>query len=685
MRIILLFILGICIVPIYSQWQVVGPAPIYESLRKPYFIEPEIGFVCAGKGFLYKSTDGFITFEKIYTGAAGDVRQLQFTDDSMGYLIMSENLNYGVDLLKTSDAGITWYKISDSLIEFPMDLSFINRTTGYITTKDHLLFTSDAGFNWEIRNAVTGRIWFINSLKGFRIDTEKIYKTSDGGINWQLINFPDMKIINMAFHDEMRIVLLGKHNITFNNKIILTSDGGITWIEKPLPNSILENDEILFQDSTIILMSINATRSDDLGNTWTYISSSQIPDVSFTSTYCLKDKYYRFGLGGAAISSVDSGKTWKNLGSRHGGSKIIFTDSLNGSTAPWYLTTNGGGTWQYREVALPENIWLYDYHFFTPEKGLLSTRKFIFKTTDSGSNWDTIFTAESFEICQEIYFSDSANGFALMSRHDGTQVWESGIRKTTDGGGVWSNFIKIPIYEPEDLYFPTANLGFIRNRLFNNSCRSSDGGLTWQYSDAGYGSIHLYDSLNGYANINQSLFKTTDGGFIFFQVSLQIPGWKIYFIDSLNGWCTTSWDIYFTQDGGLNWQLEYTSRYLIREFKFINNTLFAAGDHGTLLKRTGFSAVDAEESLPQQISLDQNYPNPFNPTTIIRYSIPSGTHVVLIIYDILGREAARLVSEEQPAGQYEVNWNADAYPSGVYICLLNAGSNKRAMKMTLIK
>ena len=60
------------------------------------------------------------------------------------------------------------------------------------------------------------------------------------------------------------------------------------------------------------------------------------------------------------------------------------------------------------------------------------------------------------------------------------------------------------------------------------------------------------------------------------------------------------------------------------------------------------------EGVPEQFALYQNYPNPFNPVTTINYDLPQQTQVNLLIYDILGREVVRLVSEEIPAGYQSV-------------------------------
>ncbi|MCH7771550.1 MAG: T9SS type A sorting domain-containing protein [Bacteroidetes bacterium] len=53
--------------------------------------------------------------------------------------------------------------------------------------------------------------------------------------------------------------------------------------------------------------------------------------------------------------------------------------------------------------------------------------------------------------------------------------------------------------------------------------------------------------------------------------------------------------------------------------------------------------------IPNDFILKQNYPNPFNPTTNIEYTIPSESFVELKVYDILGKEVAVLVNEQQQA------------------------------------
>ena len=83
--------------------------------------------------------------------------------------------------------------------------------------------------------------------------------------------------------------------------------------------------------------------------------------------------------------------------------------------------------------------------------------------------------------------------------------------------------------------------------------------------------------------------------------------------------------------------------------------------------------------------LSQNYPNPFNPTTTITYSLPKSTFVTLKVYDIIGEEIAELVNEKKDSGTYDVTWNAQNIPSGVYFYKITAGEYSKTIKMILLK
>jgi hypothetical protein len=78
---------------------------------------------------------------------------------------------------------------------------------------------------------------------------------------------------------------------------------------------------------------------------------------------------------------------------------------------------------------------------------------------------------------------------------------------------------------------------------------------------------------------------------------------------------------------------------------------------------------------PSTYELLQNFPNPFNPTTTIEYQLPGAGlryTVSLKIYDVIGREVANLINEQEEPGYYQKIFDASRYASGMYIYRLIA-------------
>ncbi|MBF8248442.1 MAG: 5'-Nucleotidase domain protein, partial [Bacteroidetes bacterium] len=121
---------------------------------------------------------------------------------------------------------------------------------------------------------------------------------------------------------------------------------------------------------------------------------------------------------------------------------------------------------------------------------------------------------------------------------------------------------------------------------------------------------------------------------------------------------------------------------------------------GTVIGPTGLTSVQALATIPDNVTsvremrmgaqpmkytLEQNYPNPFNPSTEIQFSLPAKSHVTLKIFDLLGREVARLVSEELSLGSYKSRWDANGLSTGVYLYRLQAGEFVDTKKLLLLR
>jgi hypothetical protein len=154
----------------------------------------------------------------------------------------------------------------------------------------------------------------------------------------------------------------------------------------------------------------------------------------------------------------------------------------------------------------------------------------------------------------------------------------------------------------------------------------------------------------------------------------------------------------YNELGELKWTCRYTSSGNVEDVSnvvMVRDELpyvYVAGrvnnNYGITQISNRSSAFDNNNTVtipPAEFKLTQNYPNPFNPVTVISYDIPKDEFVVLKVYDLLGKEIANLVSENQISGTHSVKFDASNLPSGTYIYTIKAGSNIESKKMVLIK
>ncbi len=97
------------------------------------------------------------------------------------------------------------------------------------------------------------------------------------------------------------------------------------------------------------------------------------------------------------------------------------------------------------------------------------------------------------------------------------------------------------------------------------------------------------------------------------------------------------------------------------------------------------TGISDRKEIPRLFALRQNFPNPFNPSTTIEYSIESGTHVAIKVYDLLGRELAVLVNEFRESGFHSVEFSPGDLPSGVYYYRMSAGGFDDVKKFVVAK
>jgi len=102
------------------------------------------------------------------------------------------------------------------------------------------------------------------------------------------------------------------------------------------------------------------------------------------------------------------------------------------------------------------------------------------------------------------------------------------------------------------------------------------------------------------------------------------------------------------------------------------------------------AVIETPAPAPARFELSPNVPNPFNPSTVIRFQLAGETSVTMAVYDLRGREVRVLVQGTLGPGWHEAIWDGrddqgHRAASGVYRCVLRAGSIRLSQPMVLLK
>jgi len=127
------------------------------------------------------------------------------------------------------------------------------------------------------------------------------------------------------------------------------------------------------------------------------------------------------------------------------------------------------------------------------------------------------------------------------------------------------------------------------------------------------------------------------------------------------------------------------NHYINKKFDNLKYRLKQLDFDGTFKYSPEIGVTIEEVITPIAYELKNNYPNPFNPTTTISYQIPEEGHTLMLIYDMLGREIAQLVNEQQMPGIYKLDFDGSELGSGIYFCKLISGNYVKTIKMLLVK
>jgi photosystem II stability/assembly factor-like uncharacterized protein len=366
--------------------------------------------------------------------------------------------------------------------------------------------------------------------------------------------------------------------------------------------------------------------------------------------------------------STNNGGSWAAVSGNVNGSSSVREMAISSSNpsvmyattgSQIFLSTDGGATWSNKTSGLPgrtitsvyvhpddENIAVITFSGFNTNK--------VYKTTDQGTSWFSIHgNLPDSPVNDAFIYSDDVNNpntyfvatdiGVFLTQDNGTNWVEvpNGLPNTvilhldysssnqmlragTHGRGVFEAFIDFAI--PVELVSLTAETG------------SSSVTLNWATAT-----------------------ETNNQGFEI-ERKLKNQEWAtIGFVEGKG--TTTEQQLYKYIDDYSLLPYEGTVLYRLKQIDY-NGTF----DYSEQL------AINVK-LIPNEIFISQNYPNPFNPSTTIEYSLPDESNVRILIYNSIGEVIEELISGVHNAGNHQVVWNAEKYPSGIYFYSFEVGEN----------
>jgi photosystem II stability/assembly factor-like uncharacterized protein len=392
---------------------------------------------------------------------------------------------------------------------------------------------------------------------------------------------------------------------------------------------------------------------------------------------------------------------------------ISFVDSshgcLLGNDRVFLYTSNNGSSWSVDTIPLPPGLYpIKSCELVTDSVAWVFVPPFkFFRTTDRGRTWTQRNAPDSLDVKDVVFTSTTLARF----------ITHNSLWTTTNAGETWFEKSRFPSPGNPNLRgrvaFFSDSVGFVglSVTLAGPLIMTTDRGQTW----TGQGTPRPLPPPGGYSNVWTWPIRFVDDsigtlGFSMTDEIINVPycglllSWnrfrdyvqvgifgdlkpeKGFALDRSNIWVLNyPGNLQMTTNGGNTW-LHDTLPVRVSEILYDRYGHRLALGEGRLFQLTE-STLDATShpTVSNDFVLGQNYPNPFNPSTEIRYQLPEVGHVMLKVFDLLGREVATLVDEVQDTGSKLVMFDPRGLATGVYYYTLVAGDIAQTKMMILIR
>ncbi len=661
---------------------------------------------------LYKSTDNGDSWTNIKT---------QFEDFQVFsvYITKANHIWVGTDyqgaLFRSTDNGETWENKNNGY--------GANECWAIGESKDGILFAGDANVGRLYRSTDNGENWEFSAIiapLAFAADSNNVvyagsfnglYSTTDNGITWIHNSTLSSFVVSTVLIDTSNNIFCGTgYSFVGGDGVFYSTNGGQDWIQLGLEGKVVLS--LIFDSEGSLFAGTlydGLFKTYDMGQNWRQYQNgiyrkqvyrlkiNQNDDI-FIGSEGGGEGWLAYG-GGGVFRSTNGGDAFEQVGLPISLVKnIVFSnDSLIIASTPSGVQKYNRFTNKWKNLGLHnvEAVAITPGNFIyaaTRDEGL-------YKSTDIGEHWT--LTNLTIDTLMPVY--------NVLSVNDDTLFVSTfyNLRRSIDGGLNW-DVLSVKTGEWErGLFFFNNNLWLTGISFgFSILYKSTNFGTSFDSLYTGFSAFdsnnRIYTTNNDYAILARGsdylkgIIRSTDNGLTWEQMLFNKRAVTVYVDDdglvitgSLVETISDTNKIYLSTDYGDTWSdITQPTKFgiYITDIKQDLMNKFFFGTSGEGLFEVDI-ITDVEEEPPgiYNYYLFQNYPNPFNPVTHIRYSIPQSSRVTLKVYDILGKQVAKLVDKYQNAGEYDVIFSAGELSSGIYFYRLQAGSYTDVKKMLFLK
>ena len=541
-----------------------------------------------------------------------------------------------------------------------------------------------------------------------------VARSSDDGASWTYVNsgLTDSYVTCLAARGAT-LITGGGAGI---GKVFLSTNLGDSWtaataLSRPI-TALVVSGTTLFAGTN----SIGIYSSTNDGGDWTAVNTGLADSIIFALAVVDTNLFAGTPTGGVFVST-NNGTSWtavnQGLPRFEGDSSRYYPiqclrasgQSLFAGTKGLFLSTNNGTAWTYVGLGQYDVMDLVTTGanvFAVADSGISS--HFLFLSTNNGATWTDAGSDLLFP--EAIWITNTQSlvgvyGVGLWRRPlsemiNNTQIPNAGFEDWRTVGNCieptsWYSFYSLfdssgtysPITRSTDHY--PENSGSYSVRISNDTSLWNSG--TPPSSVLGWGMLlsnKLDDrplfpvsghptSLRGYYKFLSENGDTMNINVHFYYNGTEVTGGRFQSDVTASSW--TPFQVFVSDTSYTNVDSARITLSASNEPK--DGSKGPLGNSVLYIDNLSFDTLITSvplvtHAVPTAFLLYQNYPNPFNPTTTISYQLPTQSHVMLKIFDVLGREMTTLVNEVKQPGEYTATWNAEKVPSGVYFYRLMA-------------